>query len=557
MINSLFLSTIESDCDKTLVSFGPIDFLKSKFNRVAFFTPILEEGKEALINKAIEEYDLSIDLDETYAFTRKNANELLASGQTDKFIEVVISNFKALEEKNDFIICESTNYSGVTAPFELSLNAEIARNLATPVIIIQNGKNRSDSEIESAISLGQDFFKNAGAKVLGNIVYNANSSSFSKCDTAIFSGIINKEMKSLTDATNFFNNSIDLNKLSNLINATTPSGETFKMFEHNLSVKAKKERQHIVLPEGMDDRVLQAASILVDRDLVDVTVLGNLDEIKASEKSLNIDLSKVNLIDPKTSSKLEEYSQTLYELRKHKGLNIEDARKLMSTVTYYGTMMLHLDEVDGMVSGAFHTTGDTIKPALQIIKTAPGCSVVSSVFFMCLKGRLSIFGDCAINPAPNAQQLAEIAISSADTAKAFGVEPRVALLSYSSGNSGKGPDVDKVREAAKIAKENRTDLKFEGPIQYDAAIVEAVAKKKMPESEVAGKATVMVFPDLNTGNNTYKAVQREAGAEAIGPMLQGLNKALNDLSRGCSVIDVVNTTLLTAVQAQGMKKAKK
>ena len=258
------------------------------------------------------------------------------------------------------------------------------------------------------------------------------------------------------------------------------------------------------------------------------------------------------MIDPVHSYNYEDYAETFYELRKHKNVNKEMARDMMADVSYYGTMMIHKGDADGMVSGAAHTTQHTIRPALQFIKTKPGVSVVSSVFFMCLEDRVSVFGDCAINPNPNAAELAEIAISSAESSKAFGIEPKIAMLSYSSGTSGKGEDVDRVREATEIVRNKRPDLKIEGPIQYDAAVDATIGNSKLPGSEVAGQASVLIFPDLNTGNNTYKAVQRETGALAIGPMLQGLNKPVNDLSRGCTVDDVFNTVIITAIQAQGI-----
>ena len=262
-----------------------------------------------------------------------------------------------------------------------------------------------------------------------------------------------------------------------------------------------------------------------------------------------MNFDKITIIDPATSEKFDEYAETFYELRKHKNVNQDMARDIMNDVSYFGTMMIYKGDADGMVSGAAHTTQHTIRPALQFIKTRPGSSIVSSVFFMCLDDRVSVFGDCAINPNPNAQELAEIAISAADSSSAFGIEPRVAMLSYSSGASGKGADVDKVREATEIVKATRPDLKVEGPIQYDAAVDLEVGRSKLPDSEVAGRASVLIFPDLNTGNNTYKAVQRETGALAIGPMLLGLNKPVNDLSRGCTVDDIFNTVILTAIQA--------
>ena len=322
------------------------------------------------------------------------------------------------------------------------------------------------------------------------------------------------------------------------------------MFQHDLMSRARAKRRHIVLPEGTEERILRAAEIMRLRDVVDITLLGNPGEIEEKITALGLSLGDVKIIDPATSELREDFGQTYFELRKHKGISRQMALDAMTDVSYFGTMMVHRGIADGMVSGAVHTTQHTIRPALEFIRTRPGCSIVSSVFFMCLPDRVLVYGDCAINPDPNAEQLADIAISSAETAQSFGIEPRVAMLSYSTGESGKGADVDKVKEATRIAKQLRPDLKLEGPIQYDAAIDPDVARVKLPGSEVAGRATVFIFPDLNAGNNAYKAVQRAANAVAIGPVLQGLNKPVNDLSRGALVTDIVNTIAITAIQAQ-------
>jgi phosphate acetyltransferase len=325
------------------------------------------------------------------------------------------------------------------------------------------------------------------------------------------------------------------------------------MFQYQLLQWARSQRKHIVLPEGNDDRILRAAARLLEQDVVSLTILGDPAQILAAAKRLGrpLDPQRVQLLDPARSELFQDFAETLFELRKAKGVTLEMARDLMTDVSYFGSMMVYKGLADGMVSGAVHTTQHTIRPALQFIKTKPGVSVVSSVFFMCLPDRVAVFGDCAVNPNPTAAQLAEIAISSADSSRRFGIEPRVAMLSYSSGTSGEGADVDKVRAATQLVRQLRPDLLVEGPIQYDAAVAPAVGQQKLPGSPVAGQASVLIFPDLNTGNNTYKAVQRETGALAIGPMLQGLNKPVNDLSRGCTVDDIYNTVLLTAIQAQG------
>jgi phosphate acetyltransferase len=352
-----------------------------------------------------------------------------------------------------------------------------------------------------------------------------------------------------------FDDYVDLDQLEAKISTIKVQGITPKMFTYNLVQTAKSQQRHIVLPEGYDPRILKAASVLIDRQIVKLTLLGKIHEIEQilSQNRIDIDLNQLNIIDPESSKKFEAYAQQFYEVRKHKGMTLEAAREYLLDVSYFGTMMVYNGDADGMVSGAMHTTQHTIRPALQIIKTKPDFSVVSSVFFMCLSDRVLVYGDCAVNPNPNPEQLAEIAIASAETAQIFGIEPRVALLSYSSGDSGKGEEVEKVRTATQIAKQRRPDLKLEGPIQYDAAVDAAVATQKMPGSEVAGQTTVFIFPDLNTGNNTYKAVQRETGAIAIGPILQGLKKPVNDLSRGCTVEDIINTVVITAIQTQGIQ----
>ncbi|ASU31950.1 phosphate acetyltransferase [Mucilaginibacter xinganensis] len=358
--------------------------------------------------------------------------------------------------------------------------------------------------------------------------------------------------KKIQLAIDTFNKYVDVLALEKSIVTYQSAAITPRMFQYQLSKWAQRQIKNIVLPEGNDDRVLKAAARLVAQQIVHIILLGNPVEIAASMKrlGLNLDSGNVQIIDPANSAYYDTYVETLYELRKDKNVNMEMARDLMTDVSYFGTMMVFKGHADGMVSGANHTTQHTIRPALQFIKTRPGISTVSSVFFMCLEDRVSVFGDCAVNPNPTAEQLAEIAISSADTSKRFGIEPRIAMLSYSSGTSGTGEDVEKVRQATKLVKEKRPDLKVEGPIQYDAAVDPGIGQQKMPGSDVAGQASVLIFPDLNTGNNTYKAVQRETGALAIGPILQGLNKPVNDLSRGCTVDDIFNTVIITAIQSQ-------
>lgn len=369
---------------------------------------------------------------------------------------------------------------------------------------------------------------------------------------SIKSQIYAENKEKIITSINDFEKHVKVDALVERLITFQSNGITPRMFQYNLLKKAKSSKKHIVLPEGLDERILRATKLLIDIDAVKITLLGEKRKIEEKLLMLDIalDLNKITIINPIESEFFELYAQTLYELRKHKNVNLAMAKDLMIDVSYFGTMMVYSGDADGMVSGAEHTTQHTILPALQFIKTKPEASIVSSVFFMLLEDRVSVYGDCAINPNPTAEQLAEIAISSAGTSLAFEIEPKIAMLSYSSGASGVGADVERVREATKIVREKRPDLKVEGPIQYDAAVDIAVGKLKMPDSEVAGQANVFIFPDLNTGNNTYKAVQRETKALAIGPIIQGLNKPVNDLSRGCTVDDIFNTVIVTAIQAQ-------
>jgi phosphate acetyltransferase len=348
-----------------------------------------------------------------------------------------------------------------------------------------------------------------------------------------------------------FEEGVDVAELADRVAVQRPARMTPIMFEYDLIERARSDRRHIVLPEGEDDRVLRAAEILSRRGVADLTILGNEKEVRARADALGVDLGDAQVVDPVESPMRAQFASVYHELRKHKGVTEEVALDVVSDPSYFGTLMVHTGAADGMVSGAAHTTGDTIRPAFEVIKSRKDVSVVSSVFFMCLADRVLVYGDCAVNPSPDAGQLADIAISSAETSAAFGIEPCIAMLSFSTGESAKGAQVDLVRETTALVGERRPDLKVEGPIQYDAAVDMSVAELKMPGSEVAGQANVFVFPDLDTGNIAYKAVQRSANAVAVGPVLQGLNKPVNDLSRGCQVPDIISTVAITAIQAQG------
>ena len=350
-------------------------------------------------------------------------------------------------------------------------------------------------------------------------------------------------------ARRIFSENVDGHALLEALDVKRSEIRTPLMFEYQLMELARKNRQRIVMPESADDRILESASILVRRGVADLILLGNPLTIKRRANQNGWGLDDVTIVDPTDPELVEKFAEEYARLRAHKGVTVEQAREKLKDLSYFGTMMVHFGMADGMVSGAINTTANTIRPSLEFIKTRPGVKVVSGAFLMCLADRVVVYADCAVNPDPSAEELADIAISSAETAEAFGIEPRVAMLSYSTGTSGFGADVDKVRTATEIVRGRRPDLALEGPIQFDAAVDPDVARTQLPHSPVAGKATVFIFPDLNTGNNTYKAVQRSSGAVAVGPVLQGLNKAVNDLSRGATVDDIVNTVAITAIQA--------
>ncbi|HDY82823.1 MAG TPA: phosphate acetyltransferase [Halieaceae bacterium] len=449
------------------------------------------------------------------------------------------ANFLSHLEKDDLIITSGDRPDIILT----TLGAIASKNYPSPVgILLSDGLTPEPS----IVSLLQ------GLDELAIPIYSVAASTYQTAmQAAAVKGTVRPDdERKIALAIGLFEGNVNIPALEERIRVTPSTTLSPLMFEYSLFQRARVERQHIVLPEGEDDRILQAAEILRLRDVVDLTILGQEDKLRARAATLGLTLEGVNIIDPRESGLHEKFAQTFFELRKHKGITIDNARDSMNDVSYFGTMMVHMDLADGMVSGAAHTTAHTIRPAFQFIGTAPDVLVVSSVFLMCMDTRVLVYGDCAVNPNPNSEQLADIAISSARTAQLFGIDPVVAMLSYSSGASGAGADVEQERKAVEIARQRQPDLKIDGPIQYDAAIDATVGGKKMPESEVAGRATVFIFPDLNTGNNTYKAVQRSSGAVAIGPVLQGLNKPINDLSRGCLVADIVNTVAITAIQAQ-------
>jgi phosphate acetyltransferase len=704
MANSLYVTATEARSGKSAISLGLMEMLLRQIEKVGFFRPIIAVDQESNekdndIDLISSHFGLGIPYEKMYGYTAAEAGELLSARGEGEVLDGIMRKYDQLEEECEFILCEGTDFASSTAAFELDINADISKNLGSPVLLLANAHKRTVDQTVRSIELALDSLNDRGshtiativnrvvpkdakkaikalkkkdslrsqlvyaipeneslgrptvgeiAKMIGaEVLYGSeqlnrhvhhfsvaamqlhnfltriergsliitpgdradiivaclaivSSTSMENISGILLTGglkppkpiwslikgfskmvpilsvkentfptatMVNKihatispgNERKITQAIAVFEKNVDVKKLGEKIIATRTSIVTPKMFEYALLQRAKADKQHIVLPEGEEERVLRASEILTRRDVVDITLLGDESLIYEKIGHMGLRMNGIKIIDPVRFNRFDDYAQTYYHLRKHKGITMDNAHDVMSDVVFFGTMMVYKGHADGMVSGAVHSTAATVRPAFEFIKTRPGFSIVSSVFFMCLPDRVLVYGDCAVNPNPSAKELAEIALSSAQTAKTFGIDPVVAMLSYSTGESGRGEDVDRVREATKIAmelaKESSPGLRIEGPIQYDAAVDPGVARTKAPLSEVAGKATVFIFPDLNTGNNTYKAVQRSAGAVAVGPVLQGLKYPVNDLSRGCTVPDIINTVAITAIQAQSVKES--
>ncbi len=473
--------------------------------------------------------------------TQANLNRVV---RDYKVAAMSLANFIGRIEEGHLLITPGDRADlvlGALTAFQSSTHPKVAG-------IILTGGLQLDSEISRLI---------VGYQESGLPIYSVTTDTFETASHVrdVVDTIAPDNRSKIAAALGLFEKHVNHSELERLIEVTRSGRVTPVMFQYELLEKAKANKKHVVLPEGSDERLLRATEILLNREVVDITLLGDEQLIRQSANSLGLNIEGAQIIDPATSEYLDDYARIYFGLRQHKGITEEQARDIMLDVSYFGTMMVYQDQADAMVSGAVHTTSHTIRPALEFVKVHPSRLLVSSVFFMCLQNRVLVYGDCAVNPNPTPEQLADIAIASAETAKAFEIDPRIAMLSYSSGSSGKGADVEKVRTATELVKQQRPDLLIEGPIQFDAAVDPGVGRQKMPDSDVAGRATVFIFPDLNTGNNTYKAVQRSANTIAMGPVLQGLRKPVNDLSRGCSVADIVNTVAITAIQAQSQESS--
>ena len=473
-------------------------------------------------------------------FSRSELEKALANGQDERVRKAAIERFTQILEQCNFVLVR-----GVAGADLRELNLQIAKDLNIPVCgfypneIAARIGTRAIAAAK-AVSFASIYEDKISFSALRPAQEGANSKKSELCgkNSACEKGAIELD-KVVADKSYF----------TDAANSTRCEILTPLKFESKLYAKARANVKTVVLTESDDERILRAAAIIKQSGAANLILLGREDEVQKSASKLGLDLAGVKILDPQTDASLEKFARDLYELRKAKGMSEAQARDLVRDRTYFGTMLVHEGLADAMVSGAGTTTAETIRPALQIIKTKPGIASVSGAFIMCLDTQALLFADCAVAPSPSAEYLAGIAISSAATAKAFGLEPRVAMLSYSSGDSGSGESVEFIKTATQKAREKAPGLTIDGPLQFDAAVDAAVAKKKMPGSAVAGRANVFIFPDLNCGNICYKAVQRTAGAVAIGPILQGLKKPINDLSRGCKVADIVNTILISAIQA--------
>ncbi len=523
-------ATFVNKIDKA--NYNSIKALISKCSYLTFFIPFIEELEKLTMS------DIKSNLTcELFFGKTKNLNQKISD---IKIASMTLENYLKWVKKENLIIVSGDRSDIILG----SLNAIHSRNMPHISGIILTGGLKPDESIMKLL----EGFKDIGICLLS---VDTDTYQTSLNMQNIRPQLTHKSYTKIALILGVFSNYIDIDLLTKSLNLTTSNIMTPIMFEFNLFKRAKKDKKHIVLNESDDDRILRACEILLYQDIVDITLIGNKNDILHKANLLGIDLLKANIINPLTSSLTDKFAKEYYDLRKSKGILMEYAQDVMQTNTiYFATMMVHLGYADGLVSGAIGTTANTVRPALRIIKTRPNIDIVSSVFFMCFDTKVLVYGDCAINPSPNAKELSQIAISSAHTASLFGIEPKVAMLSYSTGDSGIGEGVELVKVATKLTKEADDSIVIEGPIQYDAAIDKKTASIKSPNSKLQGEASVLIFPDLNTGNNTYKAVQRSSDAVAIGPILQGLNKPINDLSRGCKVIDIVNTVAITAIQAQ-------
>ena len=580
MARGIYVSAMTPSSGKTTVALGLADALSGETRRLGFFRPV-HDGQHPQDDAVLELMRTTFGLADSRCrggVPAAHAQDLLASGRRDELESAAVSGYAQLLRECDVVIVDCAAPLGPdVAGAQFDLDVRMAGNLDCPMVAVIGARDTGRPEdVLTTVAVTRAELDRAGCDVYAVVVDGVRPEHLEHVTGAAAGDRGDPPLYALpepltagaptgspqcdgavTAARAAWAEHVNGGELADRLDLPRPVRRTPVRFLHELVESARAQRKHIVLPEGEDPRVLRAAQIIHRRDFCDLTVLGDPEHIAALARSeavdLDFDAPGLNLIDVRQHAEpRERYAREYMRLRAHKGVTREQALERMADGSYFGTMMVQLGDADGMVSGAAHTTANTIRPALEFVKTREGVRIVSSVFFMLLADRVLVYGDCAVNPEPDERQLADIALASAQTARQFGVEPRVAMLSYSTGGSGSGAGVERVRAATELVRAASPDLAVEGPIQYDAAVSASIAGSKLPGSAVAGRASVFVFPDLNAGNITYKAVQQSAGAVAVGPVLQGLRKPVNDLSRGCTVDDIVNTVAVTAVQAQNL-----
>lgn len=543
MTHSLYLAAAEGNVGTQAIVRTIIDELTAAYGKVGVFRAFVNGpvANDLTLIDALNLVGASDDLDLAWGTTRQ-----AYVADEDAAMSELVKRYTDYAHRFDAVLILGLLDGDPVNPGVLARTGRAAANLSTTVALMVSGSLRSADQLSTLINLSALEVAGEHAPISAVIVSHAEENLAITAPEGTPEGALITFTDGRDLALSDAERAILKNAMEQGSDVITPLS-----FQSGLISRARANRQRIVLPEATDPRILRAADELIAREVADIILIGDAEQIHAHAAELGVDVSAAQIVSVDDAELSEKYAVEFARLREKKGVTLEQARETIKDISYFGTMMVHMGDADGMVSGAINTTAHTIVPSFQIIKTKPGAALVSSCFLMLMEDRVYVYGDCAVTTNPTPEQLAGIAVSSAETAVAFGVEPRVAMLSYSTGTSGKGPDVDAVVEATALARELNPDLMIEGPIQYDAAVDAAVAQTKLPDSPVAGKATVFVFPSLNAGNIGYKAVQRSAGAVAVGPVLQGLNKPVNDLSRGALVEDIVNTVAITAIQAQG------
>jgi len=543
MTKSVYVLAPEALVGKSAIALGAIESFAAQREKVGVFRPVLRtEGIDTTLETLLETADTGQSYDQAYGVRYADVRQ-----DPDAAITTIIGRFDALKGSYDRIVILGSDFADVIEPIEFSFNVQIAANLNSPALLVLSGRGNTPTDLRHAVDFCLKEIKRQYVTPLGVVAIGLDADYLDEYDQALASLDVPMTMTVPGVVSSLAEMPADF---VSIVDNTESHIRTPLMFQYELMTRAAADKRTIVLPEALEPRILNSAAILLQHNIANLILLGDKTAIEAKAAELGADISGAKIQDPTDPTLVESFAVEYAKLRAHKGMTLEKARETLTDLSYFGTMMIHMGMADGMVSGAVHTTANTIRPSLEFIKTKPGVAIVSGYFLMCLPDRVYVFADCAVNPNPSASDLADIGLASANTAESFEIEPKVALLSYSTGTSGTGPDVDMVAEATRLLRERAPELPVEGPIQFDAAVDPVVAKTKLPGSKVAGHATVFIFPNLNTGNTTYKAVQRTANAVAIGPILQGLRKPVNDLSRGSLVADIINTVAITAIQAQ-------